>query len=775
MISTAIPMINSIEMRNWKTHEDTKIEFSKGTNIIVGEMGAGKSSTIDAICYGLFGTFPLVKQKRVKLSEIIKNRPKQEREAAVKVTFTAEGDIYSVEREVFLNGSTKAKLTKNNEYLQSQPERVNEEVERILKVDYDLFARAVYSEQNRLDYFLELKAKDRKDQMDALLGLDKFALASDNAGSLINKVKDMISNQKKDAIQLDVDGIKNQLQGLALECEKLEVERSKLVAELVLVDGSVKTLESRIKEMRNQEAKKGILSKEIAELRSKTEYATLEIRKIEEKNLGKREDIGTAIKNAEMKLKELKDREKGSSDFEKTLQMRFSKAGSEVQQLEKRILERDAILKRIGGRDLDKLKGEYDLLAKDLQRIETEFLTNASEMKNTEKWLNELRVHVGKCPVCERDIAGDLHERLIEERQKNASELSKKMKEIENALAKKREKAKSALEEINELVVLSSRIKDYENIDKLKASSIAEKENAKAALDASRLELDAIRHETEKVSVEAANLNRANEELARKEGYLKDILAFDASRKDREAEFDLIKVDAKEIEILQADFVDMRSKSSSINAQIEAHAKYIHDKKVQMEDKRVQIDAIERMNKDIKRKEFVMHNLLKFRGALDETKLILRNRLVKSINDVMQEMWPDMYPYGDYKSIMLDAATDDYVLNVLVNREGKDVWQEVDGIASGGERSTACLALRVAFSMVLVPNLKWIILDEPTHNIDEDGIKRFVELFNDKLPKIVDQIFIITHDELLKQSVNSNIYVLARDKGNGGSTVVERA
>ncbi len=342
-------------------------------------------------------------------------------------------------------------------------------------------------------------------------------------------------------------------------------------------------------------------------------------------------------------------------------------------------------------------------------------------------------------------------------------------------LTGKRDKAKSALDEINELVVLSSRIKDYEGIAKSKTDRIADRENAKAALGASRLELEAIRHEMEKVSSEMAKSGKANEELARKKGYLKDIFTFEGSKKSREAEFDQIKVDAKEIGILQADFVDVRSKSSRLSAQIEAHAKYIDDKKAQMNDKKMQIDAIEKMNKDIKQKEFVMHNLSKFKGALDETKLVLRNRLVKSINEVMQEMWPDMYPYGDYKSIMLEAAADDYILNVLVSREGEDIWQEVDGIASGGERSTACLALRIAFSMVLVPNLKWIILDEPTHNIDEEGIRRFVELFNDQLPKIVDQIFIITHDELLKQSVNSNIYVLARDKSKGGSTIVERA
>ena len=34
-------MINSIELTDWKTHGSTRLEFSKGTNILIGQMGAG--------------------------------------------------------------------------------------------------------------------------------------------------------------------------------------------------------------------------------------------------------------------------------------------------------------------------------------------------------------------------------------------------------------------------------------------------------------------------------------------------------------------------------------------------------------------------------------------------------------------------------------------------------------------------------------------------------------------------------------------------------------
>ena len=58
-------MIQSIRLQNWKSHPDSKLEFRKGTNVLVGVMGSGKSSIVDGICFGLFGTFPALFSKRI--------------------------------------------------------------------------------------------------------------------------------------------------------------------------------------------------------------------------------------------------------------------------------------------------------------------------------------------------------------------------------------------------------------------------------------------------------------------------------------------------------------------------------------------------------------------------------------------------------------------------------------------------------------------------------------------------------------------------------------
>ena len=168
----------------------------------------------------------------------------------------------------------------------------------------------------------------------------------------------------------------------------------------------------------------------------------------------------------------------------------------------------------------------------------------------------------------------------------------------------------------------------------------------------------------------------------------------------------------------------------------------------------------------------MISNMNKFKSALVETESSLRNRLVSSINALMQDVWIQIYPYGDYPGIRLNAGKDDYLLEAAtgIGADGSATWVDLNGVASGGEKSIACLAMRISMSMVIVPNLRWLILDEPTHNIDENGINKLVQILGESLPKIVDQVFIITHDNALKNIGGARIYQLGRDKAKNEPT-----
>src|SRR3989344_8933362 len=133
---------------------------------------------MDALCFGLFGTFPALQARKVKIEDMIMKKPKDQKDAEVKVFFDEDGQEWSVKRTISKVKATSAELRKGQQLVEGpQPSRVNETLEKLLKVDYDLFTRAIYTEQNQIDMFLTIPKGARMKKIDELLAIDKFEKA----------------------------------------------------------------------------------------------------------------------------------------------------------------------------------------------------------------------------------------------------------------------------------------------------------------------------------------------------------------------------------------------------------------------------------------------------------------------------------------------------------------------------------------------------------------------------------------------------------------------
>lgn len=47
-------IFTKLKLTNFKSHQNTTIQFDKGISVIVGENGAGKSTILEAISFALF-------------------------------------------------------------------------------------------------------------------------------------------------------------------------------------------------------------------------------------------------------------------------------------------------------------------------------------------------------------------------------------------------------------------------------------------------------------------------------------------------------------------------------------------------------------------------------------------------------------------------------------------------------------------------------------------------------------------------------------------------
>src|SRR3989338_4467835 len=131
-------MIKRVTLENWRTHAKSVFEFENGTNVLVGAMGSGKSSIMDALCFALFGTFPALLNKRVSLEEIITSKPNKEGFAKVQLEFEYAGKSFAVERTIKRKGTNEAKILCNGKLLAGpKATDVTKAVENALEINYN--------------------------------------------------------------------------------------------------------------------------------------------------------------------------------------------------------------------------------------------------------------------------------------------------------------------------------------------------------------------------------------------------------------------------------------------------------------------------------------------------------------------------------------------------------------------------------------------------------------------------------------------------------------
>ncbi len=678
-------MIKRVHLENWRTHKDSDFEFGKGTNVLIGVMGSGKTSVMDGICFALFGTFPSVQARNLKLEEVITSNPNTRDFARVRLEFDYKGEEYAVERTVYRKGTNEGKLYRAGKLIAGpKTTEATARLEEILEMNYDLFSRAVYSEQNQLDYFLKLSAAQRKEKFDELLEISKYEGVRGNAVSVANRIKRLAEDQKgflRDQQRRLDEG------GLAEAKASLE-KKEKLAAE------GAEKLEAEKKHV-------GTLEKAVAGLAEKEK----EFKALKEKALKAR----ARAAELERGLKELERELKGVSP---------DKAGKRVQEIEAETRHSRAKI------------AEAEKKAEEKEAERTTLLElaagNERETEKLRKAARELKEARARCPVCRAGLEEHAKHALLQEYEGEAAELEGKNKGLrEHARKAEQEKEglrREAREAQRKIEALAQEKNDWER--QLKSAERLEKSKT----------------EWTEWSAEAGKSERALKELA-----------FDEERLGDERER----------------LATAREKALSIEREIRGTQELAREIALRVKEFEERKKQVAELEASIKGQERVAEKLSVFTNALKATQAELRESLVNTVNEAMADIWEKIYPYGDYTSCRVEIVEGSYEIMV---RERRGNWVRVEGILSGGERSAVAITLRVAISLVLAQNLSWLILDEPTHNLDARTVDRLSEMMRDHLPSLVDQVFIITHDKLMERAASASLYLLEREKETDGAT-----
>ncbi len=194
-----------LTIRGFRSYRDEVTIDFRGRRLIgiVGPIGAGKSTILDAVAFALYGKTPRVQRDTRSLINQLADA------AHVQLTFEVDGQIWRATRAIRRKGAGHPKLEQLAEdtadaavletVVQDRP--VRDRIERLLGMDFDAFGRSVLLAQNQFADFLLATDKPRNEVLKGVFGYERF----DDALAV---VREHVARAEATAAALDDEGVR---------------------------------------------------------------------------------------------------------------------------------------------------------------------------------------------------------------------------------------------------------------------------------------------------------------------------------------------------------------------------------------------------------------------------------------------------------------------------------------------------------------------------------------------------------------------------------------
>src|SRR5256712_815718 len=349
-------MLQSVELANFLSHNNTKLEFGKGVTVFVGANGAGKSSIIDGITFALFGA-----HIRNSNKGLVRRGSSQ---AFAKVEFTARNKEFVAIRKIDSKGTISAQLyEKVDKELtplaagerKQFGESMTRTIEQIIGLDFEKLKIASIVQQGELQSIIDADPKKFKELVNAVIGIDKL----DVAYELMKKIIDSFRESTKSQLEYDDTSIgilQSRLESITKEIAKPQPQKTKLESE---------------KKTREQE---------FAKLQRKIEVESPKEIKIKELE-NRRTELVQYLKDAISSIKtEISEKTRKLSDWTESISILSSKSDEEV--------------------ELEALETKLEDTRKEIKEISEKI----GKTSGQEELAQKIRLVDGKCPVCDSKI-----------------------------------------------------------------------------------------------------------------------------------------------------------------------------------------------------------------------------------------------------------------------------------------------------------------------------------------------------------------------------------
>lgn len=351
---------------------------------------------------------------------------------------------------------------------------------------------------------------------------------------------------------------------------------------------------------------------------------------------------------------------------------------------------------------------EFDLnkhneIIKEERDVANEGILLKTETENIAKLIKQLESSEF-CPTCKQPLKDVDHSKEIEEN---------------------KEKHSNNLIKINEL---------KEKYTKVKAK-LTESENLKTKVN--EVERNKLKKEKVELEIDSINLKLSNEQK-NLEDYKNSLKVIENNKK--------IEEQLREVEIVLS---SLKVKERDCNNDITTIDNFVKSSNDNINSKNELIKTL----KSESYVDKIFSSYLMMVGKNGISKTILKHS-IPTINSELNRMLSDVCDF----TISVDINIKNNEVEFWMTNIEKDIRKSLN-TGSGYERTIACIALRVILNKInSLPKPSMIVFDECMGKIAEDRFED-VKLLLDKIKNMFEQIFIISHENIVKEWANNVISV----------------
>ncbi|MFW6117454.1 MAG: AAA family ATPase [Thermoproteota archaeon] len=716
--------IKQVMLENIRSYEGETVSFPKGSVLLSGEVGSGKSSLLLAIEFALFGI------KRGELSgESLLRRGKKK--GTVRLHFTLQGKEITIQRNLakvstgvrqesgyIAIGGQKREGTAT-ELKALVLELLGYPKELVSKQKSLLYRYTVYTPQEQMKEIIQADPEKRLDTLRKIFGVNRYKTIRENAGEFLRRLR-----SKKRELRMAYRGLNQKKEKKRQEEEKLEETKEKLENLAEKHD----TVHKKLQKWKDEKSEIEEKIKTFNQL---------------QKELGKAE---TQKKNCEQQLdtlqKEVQNKEKQVNQLEELqppTQLSEQDLKDTIQIFDTR---RKEILREPQEADEEahRLYKQRQEVEKKMEETKQRRIQAYTRIQTLEERIQQLIDAQDTCPVCGQKLDREHREGKISEYRADIFQLEKRRGELKDELhhlTQEMEKLEKDLhrytgalvdkfdQEIKKMEDKREAVRDYQQKMKEKKRLHTELQEKKKRQRELTQTLEDTQTQIQRLKAGLQELEGIEEQKDHIESQIEETTKQLTEIKSKIAENHTVeKITKKRIGELQKEIQEM-SKAKQFQEQLTGYQSWLEEYFIKLS------ETIE--------KHFMLE---------------LRRRFNPLFRD-----WFNLLVDDELLEVKLDDS-----FSPVIEQEG---YQAEFENLSGGESASVALAYRLSLNKVintLVEDIKSndiVILDEPTDGFSNDQLDKIRDII---LELDIPQTIIVSHEPKIESYVD-HIIKIRKEEG----------